>query len=78
MIMTSLGHPAADLYIIELSCFPIGPWRGWGVYVERLGGISITAIKASLTALYKRPAPWILSATSQDATLQETYPELFG
>ena len=37
-----------------------------------------TAIKASLTALYKRPAPWILSAPSQDATLQETYPELFG
>ena len=79
MIMTSLGHPAADLYIIELSCFPIGPWRGWrGPMAARLGVISITAIKASLTALYKRPAPWILSATSQDATLQETYPELFG
>ena len=77
MFMTTLGNRAADLYIIELTCFPIGPWRGWGAMVNRLGGISLTAIKASLTAPSKRSAPWFLSATAQDATLRETYPELF-
>lgn len=78
MIMTSLGSPMADLYIIELSCFPIGPWRGWrGSMVERLGVISMSAIKSTIGAFYKRPAPWFLSASAQDATLLETYPVLF-